>query len=53
MYSKGIHVSILFQVLFPFRMLQDIEQSSLWYTVGPCGLFILNVAVYTCQSQTP
>ena len=29
-----IHVSILFQILFPFRLLRNIEQSSLCYTVG-------------------
>ena len=40
-----IHVSILFQILFPFSLLQNIEQSFLCYTVGPCWLFILNIAV--------
>ena len=48
-----IHVSLLFQILFPIRLLQNIEQSSLCYTVGPCWLSILNIAVCTCQSQTP
>ena len=48
-----IHVSILFQILFPFRLLQSIDQSSLCYTVGPCWIPILNIAVCTCQSQTP
>ena len=48
-----IHVSILFQILSPFRLLYNIEQSSLCYTVGPCWLSILNIAVRTCQSQTP
>ena len=48
-----IHVSILFQILFPFRFLQNIEQSSLCYTVGPYWLSILNIAVCTYQSQTP
>ena len=48
-----IHVSILFQILFPFRLLQSTEQSSLCYTVGPCWLSILNIAMCTCQSQTP
>ena len=38
---EHIHVSILFQILFPFRLLQNIEQSSLCYTVGPCWLSIL------------
>ena len=47
------HVSILFQILFPFRMLQITEQSSLCYTVSPCWLSILNTAEYTCQSKTP
>ena len=36
-----IHVSILFQILFPFRLLRNIEQSSLCYTVSPCWLSIL------------
>ena len=40
-----IHVSILFQILFPFRLLRDIEQRPLCYTVGPCRLSILNRAV--------
>ena len=35
------HVSILFQILFPFKLLHNIEQSSLGYTVGPCWLSIL------------
>ena len=48
-----IHVSILFQILFPFRLLHCIEQSSLYYTAGPCWLSILNIAVCTCQPQTP
>ena len=43
-----IHGSILFQILFPFRLLQSIEQSSLCYTAGPCWLPILNIAVSTC-----
>ena len=30
------YVYILFQVLFPYRLLQDIEYGSLCYTVGPC-----------------
>ena len=46
-----LHVSILFQILFQFRFLQNSEQSSLCSTVGPCWLSILNIAVCTCQSQ--
>ena len=48
-----IYVSILFQILFPFRLLQNIEQLSLCYTVDPCWLPVLNITVCTCQSQTP
>ena len=47
-----IHVSILFQIIFALSLLHNIEQSSLCYTVGPCRLSILNIAVCTCQSQT-
>ena len=43
-----IHVSILFQVLFSFTLLQNIELSSLCCTVAPCWLSILNIAV--CMS---
>ena len=32
---------ILFKILFHYRLLQDIEYSSLCYTVGPCWLSIL------------
>ena len=42
-----MHVSILFQILFPFKLLQNIEQSSLCYTVRPFLLSILNLAVCT------
>ena len=38
-----IHGSILSQIFFPFRLLQNIEQSSQCYTVGPCWLSILNI----------
>ena len=44
-------VSILFQVLFPFRLLQITEQSSLCYTIGPCWLSILNIAVCTWKES--
>ena len=39
-----ILVSILFQILFPFGLLHNIEQGTLCYTVGPCWLSILNIA---------
>ena len=31
-----IRISILFQVIFPYRLLQNIEESYLCCTVGPC-----------------
>ena len=46
-------ISVLFQILFPYRLLQDTEHSSLCYTVGPCWLFILYIVVCICSSQTP
>ena len=48
-----IHVSVLFQILFPVRLLCNVEQSSLCYAMDPCWLPILNITVCTCQSQTP
>ena len=48
-----IHVSILPQTPLPSRLPHNIEKSSLCYAVGPCWLSILNIAVCTCQSQTP
>ena len=47
-----IHMSILLQTQFPFRLLQSIQQSSLWYTDGPYWLSILNIAMCTFQFQT-
>ena len=37
------YIFILFQILFHYRLLQDIEYSSLCYTVGPCWLSILYI----------
>ena len=48
-----IHVSIPFQFLFPLRLLQKTEQSSLCYPIGPCWSSILNIAVCVCQFQAP
>ena len=39
-----IHISVLFLVLFPFRLLQNIEQSSLCHTVGPCWSSVLIIS---------
>ena len=47
-----IYMSILLQTQFPFRLLQSIQQSSLWYTDGPYWLSILNIAMCTFQFQT-
>ena len=44
---------ILFQILFHYRLLQDIEYRSLCYIVGPCCLSILYIQVCICWSQTP
>ena len=41
-----------FSKIFPFRLLQNTDQSSLCFIVVPCWLFVLNIAVCTCQSQT-
>ena len=37
-----------FQILCPFRLLQNVEYSSLCYTAGPCWLSILNIVVCIC-----
>ena len=40
-----IQVYILTQIVFPLGLLQNIELSSLYYTLGPCWLAILNMCV--------
>ena len=48
-----IRVSILSQKVFPFRLLQNIEQNSMCYTVGHFLVGpILNIMGYTGLSQT-
>ena len=42
------YIYILFQILFPYRLLENIEYSSLRYTVGPCWLSILYIVVWIC-----
>ena len=41
-YSKviqsNIYMYLLFQILFPYKLLHNIEYGSLCYTVGPCSL---------------
>ena len=43
---------VVFQILFSYRLLQDVEYSSLCYTLGPC-LSVLCIVVCICESQTP
>ena len=47
------HVSILPQTPLPSRPPHNTEQSSMYRTLGPCWLYILNIAVCICSSQTP
>ena len=47
-----IHVSLLFQILFPFGLLHTIEQSSLCYTVGPCWGNTILCSVPQLENQT-
>ena len=48
-----IHISILFWIIFPHRLLQNIEPSSLNYTVGPYWLSVLYIVVCIWQFQAP
>ena len=43
-----IYIYVLFQILFHYRLLQDIEYSSLCYIVGPCCLSLLCTVVVSC-----
>ena len=43
-----LHVYILFHILSHYGLSQDIEYSSLGYTVGPCCLSILYIIVCIC-----
>ena len=44
---------IKLQILSHYRLLQDIEYSSLCCVVGPCSLSILYMVVCICQSHSP
>ena len=48
-----MHVSILHQIPLPSRLPYSTELSSLCYTVGPCWLSILNIAVCTVHPKLP
>ena len=43
-----IHTHSLFQILFPYQLLQNTEYGSICYTVGPCWLSILYVVICVC-----
>ena len=43
----SMHLYLIFQILFPYRLLQNIEKSSL------CCLTILHTVVCVCESETP
>ena len=47
------NIYVLFHICFQYGLSQDIEYSSLSYTLGPCCLSILNVIVCNYQPQTP
>ena len=42
-----------FQVIFDFRLLHNIEHSSLCCTAGPCSFSVLYIVECICESQTP
>ena len=48
MYSKVIYLNlyIVFQILFHYMLLQDIEYSSLCYIAGLCWLLVLCIHIY-------
>ena len=47
-YRERENIYILFQIIFPYRLLQNTEFSFLCYTVGPCCLSILCIVVCIC-----
>ena len=55
LYSKVIQIYLfiyIFQILFHYSLLQDVEYSSLCYTVGPCCLPILYIVVFLLISNS-
>ena len=54
--AKWLHctyISIYFQIFFPYRLLKNIEYSSLCYTVGPHWLSILYIVVSRLIPKSP
>ena len=47
------YIYFIFQILFLYSLFQDIEQSPLCSTVGPCYLSILYIVVCIFSFQTP
>ena len=48
-----IHVSIFPQTPLPSWLPHNVEQSSMYYTVGPCWLPILNISSVQFSSVAP
>ena len=46
----GIHLYSFLSIFFHYRLLQDIEYSSLYYTVNPC---CISIAYTDCVSVNP
>ena len=53
MYIYPLFFFLLQLILFPFRLLQSAEHSSLCCTVDSCWLSTVNRPVCTCPSQSP
>ena len=54
-FTFSIHVSIHSQILFPFRLLQNIEQLNILvlYTVGPCWVIYFNYSSVNISIPIP
>ena len=48
-----LHTHIYFSDFLHYRLLQDIEYSSLGHTLGFCCLFILYIVVYLVITNLP
>lgn len=44
-----IHISIPFQILFPYKILQSIEYLFLRYTIGPCLYLVVLFSLLTFE----
>ena len=51
-YIYSVYIYILFQILFLYRLLQDIECSVLCYTITPLLLSVLNMCVCAKSLQS-